>query len=368
MNLKSNVLGGIAIISAVAVSGVDSAQAKDYFAGKTITVIAGTGSGGGMDLQARLFSKVWSTYIPGKPTMIVKNMPGAGGAKAYNFVFNKARADGLTLIWGPWRPVGHVIGQKDLRFKPEEGNLLGAGGDFTAALMRADQGIKSGADVIKVAKTFTVSGSRPDDVLSMMSRISLGLMGIENYRFVFGYRGQGKMKVALMSNEVQFLTTGLPGYRGLYEGPVIKTGMAVPIWYHPNFNADGSVPAKSTAYPELKSFPEVYKEVHGKAPSGALWDTYRWMSDVVVRTPFSVFAPPKTAKNIVDMLRSAHQKAAHDPNIIMPKMRKMGLSLKWATEAELVNIIKTFREVKPHVKAELKRIVMAAQKPKKKKK
>ncbi|MDA0241163.1 MAG: hypothetical protein O3A84_14205, partial [Proteobacteria bacterium] len=338
------------------------------FAGKTITVIVGSSPGGGMDLQARTFSKIWAKNIPGQPDIIVKNIPGAGGMKAYNFVFTKAKPDGLTLIWGPWRPVGHVIGQTEVRFKPEDGHLLGAGGDYVASLMRTDvaPGIKSGKDVLSVKNRYAVSGSRADDVLSMMSRISLDLLGASGkYRYVLGYTGQGKQKVALMNNEVQFLTTGLPGYRGLYEGPVINKGIAVPVWYHPVILPNGQPEQKSSVYPNLKSFPQVYREVHGKDPSGPLWETYKWMLNVVVRTPFSSFAPPKTPKEIVDVLRAAHQKTARDPDIILPRMRKLGLSLKWATLPELEEIMTTYRTVKPEVAAELKRIVLAATKKKK---
>src|SRR3982751_7027295 len=69
----------------------------DFFAGRQITITVGAGAGGGYDLQARLMARHLGKHIPGNPTLIVQNMPGAGSLQAANFIYNSAPADGTTI-------------------------------------------------------------------------------------------------------------------------------------------------------------------------------------------------------------------------------------------------------------------------------
>jgi tripartite-type tricarboxylate transporter receptor subunit TctC len=68
-----------------------------YYAGKTITLVAGTKAGDVYDLYARLFAEHLPKYIPGKPNIIVQNMAGAGSMIAANFVYSVANPDGTTI-------------------------------------------------------------------------------------------------------------------------------------------------------------------------------------------------------------------------------------------------------------------------------
>ena len=71
--------------------------------------------GGGTDTSARTFLPYFTKYTPGNPKFVVRNMPGAGGRKAWNFCADKAKPDGLTLIWSPWDPIGKGTGDKGLK-------------------------------------------------------------------------------------------------------------------------------------------------------------------------------------------------------------------------------------------------------------
>jgi tripartite-type tricarboxylate transporter receptor subunit TctC len=72
-------------------------MAADYYAGKTINFIAGTDVGGGFSIYARVIGKYLARHIPGNPTIVVKNMPGAGGSTAANYVYRIAPKDGTTI-------------------------------------------------------------------------------------------------------------------------------------------------------------------------------------------------------------------------------------------------------------------------------
>ena len=77
--------------------GLPAHAQHSFFAGKTIDLIVSTGSGGGHDSNARLVARHWVNHIPGRPNMVVKNMPGAGHVRAANFLFNQASKDGTII-------------------------------------------------------------------------------------------------------------------------------------------------------------------------------------------------------------------------------------------------------------------------------
>jgi tripartite-type tricarboxylate transporter receptor subunit TctC len=72
-------------------------SSKGFYAGKTITMLAGSSPGGGTDQTVRLLARHLERYIPGKPTILVVNKPGAGGMIAINELYNLRKPDGLTM-------------------------------------------------------------------------------------------------------------------------------------------------------------------------------------------------------------------------------------------------------------------------------
>ena len=72
-------------------------QVADFFRGKTVTMLIGYTSGGGYDLYARVLSKHMGRHIPGSPSIVPQNMPGAGSLRAANVLYNTASKDGLTI-------------------------------------------------------------------------------------------------------------------------------------------------------------------------------------------------------------------------------------------------------------------------------
>ena len=72
-------------------------EAADFFSGKTVSILVGYEAGGGYDLYARLVAQFLGHYLPGQPTVIVQNMPGAGGLKAARYLLDVAPKDGTAL-------------------------------------------------------------------------------------------------------------------------------------------------------------------------------------------------------------------------------------------------------------------------------
>jgi tripartite-type tricarboxylate transporter receptor subunit TctC len=70
---------------------------EDFYRGKRVTLVIGYGTGGGYDTYARLFARFVGEHIPGKPTVIAQNMPGAGSRGAANWLYNVAPKDGTVI-------------------------------------------------------------------------------------------------------------------------------------------------------------------------------------------------------------------------------------------------------------------------------
>jgi len=69
----------------------------DFYRGKQVNVIVGYGTGGGYDVYARLFARHLARHIPGNPTVVVQNMPGAGSLRSVNYIYNTAAKDGTAI-------------------------------------------------------------------------------------------------------------------------------------------------------------------------------------------------------------------------------------------------------------------------------
>src|SRR3954453_14864358 len=103
-----------------------SAQ-ENYFAGKTLRIIVGTGWGGGYEGAARLTGRYLGKYIPGNPTFVVENMPGASGIKATNYLYDAAPKDGTVIATvNNSMPVYQAIDQPGVRFRAEDLNWIGS--------------------------------------------------------------------------------------------------------------------------------------------------------------------------------------------------------------------------------------------------
>jgi tripartite-type tricarboxylate transporter receptor subunit TctC len=89
------IAGALAIAAACLVA--PAARAADFYAGKTINFIVGGDAAGGYDVYARTIAKHLARFIPGHPTIVVQNMPGAGSAKAAAYLFRIAPKDGTTI-------------------------------------------------------------------------------------------------------------------------------------------------------------------------------------------------------------------------------------------------------------------------------
>ena len=167
------------------------AVAKDYYEGKRLTVIVGRGPGSGADSTARAFARYWSKYIPGNPKIIVKNMKGT---PTYNFIYQKAKPDGLTITFTPYDPTSQLTKRKG--FKADYGKMPFVGSLYNAALLyvTTDQ-IKDGQN-LKGLKNAKYGGQGPTGRFDVMGRFTLEILGAD-FRYSTGFGGAKKVLNAM---------------------------------------------------------------------------------------------------------------------------------------------------------------------------
>lgn len=180
-----------------------TAQSDSFFQGKTIRIIVGLSSGGGYDRAARLVGRHYAKYIPGNPSIIVQNMPGAGSVTAANYVYRVAKPDGLTLL-APHNNIylSQLSGQKEVQFDLLKFHWIGSlENDDMILFGRTDAPFKSIHDIIK-AKELPKCGSTgvgsSDYVMSKILEETVGA----KVNHVTGYPGSSEIAIALERGEV----------------------------------------------------------------------------------------------------------------------------------------------------------------------
>jgi tripartite-type tricarboxylate transporter receptor subunit TctC len=175
---------------------------SDFYGGRTVNLAIGYAPGGGYDLYARTLARHISRHIPGNPTIVVQNMPGAGSIKAANFLYTIAPKDGSTFGgFSRGAFLDPLLGRSEgTQYEPTKFNWLGSiSNEVGVCAFRATAGIKSWADMR--AKPFIIgaTGAGADsDVFPTVLRKMFKLP----MKVVAGYGSAAEVVIAIKRNEV----------------------------------------------------------------------------------------------------------------------------------------------------------------------
>src|SRR5262245_60500626 len=143
------------LILAWLLSGIVAANAQaPYFQGKTIRIVTGYPAGDVNDLWPRLIAQHMTKFIPGNPTFIIQNMPGASSMIAANYVFSVAKPDALTLGWiAPTLYFDQLVGRKEVQYDWAKYSFIGSPSESEHHLyMRTDSPYKTIEDIRKASE------------------------------------------------------------------------------------------------------------------------------------------------------------------------------------------------------------------------
>src|SRR5688572_21807783 len=191
----------------------------EFYKGKTVTLIVSSAPGGGYDALARSIAPHLSRHIPGNPTVVVRNMAGAGGIVAVNHLFNVAAKDG-TVIGGvqnntPFEP---LFGTKEAKYDAVKFNWLGTPSIETAMLtIWHKTPVNSWKDAL--TREITVGSSGVNSTPSFYGRLFVETLKLK-LKIVVGYRSQSEVLLAMERGEVD-------GYPSVFYSALTSTK---PTW------------------------------------------------------------------------------------------------------------------------------------------
>jgi tripartite-type tricarboxylate transporter receptor subunit TctC len=191
----------ILFFAALSGAPVQADPIADFYRGKRINLIIGYGTGGGYDQYARLFGHFIGEHIPGNPTIVPQNMPGAGSRSAANWLYRVAPKDGTVIATlGQATAVDQALGQPGIQFDARRFNWLGNMVIVNNLLfVSAATGVKTIDDAkAKVLSIGATGASSPSVVYPQVSNNILGT----KFRIVFGYPGGGDINLAVERREV----------------------------------------------------------------------------------------------------------------------------------------------------------------------
>jgi len=170
-----------------------------FYQGKTITLIRGSTPGGVGELRVRAVIPYLTKYIPGNPTIMIEFMPGGGGRKAANYMYRRARPDGLTLgNIGGGLVRNAVLGETGVEYDLDKFIYLGTPNSATHYVFLTNKAF--GADSIeklRASSGIRIGAHAVGHDIYVTARLFVYLLGLKEPRFVTGY-SDPEINLALM--------------------------------------------------------------------------------------------------------------------------------------------------------------------------
>src|SRR5262249_35826620 len=233
---------------------------EPFYKGKTIRLIVGLAPGGGFDTYSRVIARPIGKHIPGNPTTVVDNMPGAASLLAANYVYKAARPDGLTIgnfVGG--LNLQQLLGLPGIEFDAPKFEYLGVpaqdnfmiGVAKTTGITSVEQWKVSGT-VVKIGGV--APGGGTDDIPKVL-KATLGLP----LQLVSGYKGTGPVRLAFNAGEVQGICNSWGSFKATWRNE-LDTGEIV-ILLQANLKHHPEVPNVPWAY-DLAKTDDAKKMIH----------------------------------------------------------------------------------------------------------
>lgn len=306
--MRIAIVGGL--ISALSLSALHEAPAQDarsFYAGKQITLIAPTSAGGGFDLYSRIFADSVRKHIPGQPMVVVQNMPGAGGVRAAGYVYSVAAKDG-TAIGMPLSniPLAEALAPEAANYKSAEFSWIGNITPETEVLaVWRSTGVLTIADAR--TKELAIGGTGKLGTLALNAGLVKALLGAK-FRIIHGYPAGNEVNLAMENGEVQGRTNQWTSWKSQRPQWIKENKLSFLVQIGP----------KEKELPDVPSFLDLVSSPEDQAMVRLLQS-----NQVLGR---SMYAPPGIPADRLAILRDAFNKTMQDPEFLA-KMRDASLDV-----------------------------------------
>ena len=296
-------------------------EGSNFYKGKTVSIIVGFGPGGGYDLYARLLARHLGEHIPGNPSVVVDNMPGAGGVRAANYVYATAPKDG-TVVAGvnQGASIFQLLGGKGAQYDPTQFQWIGSMAHSNNTIYTwAASGIATLDDAKKKEVPMAGSGIISDS--DMYPAVFNALVGTK-FKVIDGYTGTNDSDLAMERGEV----VGRGG--GAYSS-LVST--------HSDWLRDKKINILAQIgferEPDLPNVPLLIDLV-GKGEDQQIAS----ITTLPTAIGYNYWLAPGTPSQRVEILTKAFEETVKDP-AVAAEARKMGLEIRPKTASALRDLV-----------------------------
>jgi tripartite-type tricarboxylate transporter receptor subunit TctC len=280
------------------------AAAADFYRGKQVNLIVGFGPGGGYDIYARLLARHLGRFIPGNPTIVVQNMPGAGSLRAANYLYNVAPRDGTAIgTFSRNMPLlGLLASNANVQFNARRFTWLGSSSSFVndayILIVRADAPVKTISEACRpdfpaLVLGGTAEGATGNDI-PVVLRDTIGL----HVKQVVGYPDSNAIFLAIERGEIVGRTVDLSSVKSVK-----------PEWLKPGSGYRVLVQfARATRHPDFPDVPTA-RELAKNEAALALIELAEL--PYTLSRPFA--APPDVPARRAQVLQGAFRAMHRDP-------------------------------------------------------
>lgn len=229
------------------------------FAGKTIAIVVPTSAGGSTDIFARLYARYLTSFLPGKPTIIVKTMPGGASTIGGNYAYT-AKPDGTTLLASTVGVhVAQLLGISAVQYDLVKMTALI--GTPAGALYYMKSGIVSTPEDVTKAKGIIFGYSSGTSAGTILFLIAKESMNIPTDRVVVGYGSSGDARRAFLSGETNFSYETSGGYQEALV-PYVEKGQVMLVFQTGLVDEKGDI-VKDPNMPPIPTYKELYQKIMG---------------------------------------------------------------------------------------------------------
>ena len=286
---------------------VDRASAQTpFYQGKTITMVVASTTGGGYDLWARLTARHIVKYIPGHPSIVVQNMPGAGNIIGANYVYGVAKPDGLTLgAVNPALYFDQLVGRPEVKFDWTKFNWIGSPEkNDIVHYIRADAPFKTIDDLRNAKEPAKCGSTGTGSTGHYIPRLLEETLGIKT-QIVSGYPGAPDIELAIERGEVYcwspLLATyfGREPYRRWHKSGYVRVMLQTGAKRDPRLKDTATLIELMQQYKTAEAGRRLAKVILTAATLGR-----------------PIGATPGTPADRVKILRDAYARAIADPDLL----------------------------------------------------
>jgi tripartite-type tricarboxylate transporter receptor subunit TctC len=324
-------LGLAAAALAAIIGGEAAAQTpEEFYKGKAIDFVIGYPPGGSNDTFGRLVARHIGKYIPGHPTIVPKNTPGAGSFLAVNQIFNVAPKDGTVIgIGAPTIPLDEKLGTQGVRFKTAELSWIGRVDSLINMVFTwKTSPVKTFADALKIEST--LSGTGVGSTVSIYPTVMNNVFGTK-FKLVMGYKGSNEAMLAVERGEVEGHSTSWTALK-----------VAHPDWIRDK-NVTVFVQFALKRHPELPDVPTAVDLARNDEERAILRAI---MNATEVGTAF--FTTPGAPADRVSALRRAFDAAMKDADLLS-EAEKMRVGVSPLPGEELQKLVAEVSNLSPEL-------------------